>query len=60
MHAKFIKNNNDIQFNKIFTFDDLFNNLFYQEQKILILFYHDIKLSIIDAKSQILVNFYCE
>ena len=29
MHAKFVKNNDDIQFNEMFAFDDLFNDLFY-------------------------------
>ena len=58
MHAKFIKDNDDIQFNKMFAFDDFFNNFFYQEQKISILFCHDIKFSIINAKSQIFVDFY--
>ena len=51
MHAKFIKGNDDIQFNEMLAFDNLFNDFFYQEQKILISFCHDIELSIIDAKS---------
>ena len=59
-HTKFIKNSDDIQFNEIFTFDNLFNNLFYQKQRISILLYHDIEVSIIDVKSQVFVNFYCE
>ena len=29
MHAKFIENNNNIQFNEMFAFDNLFNDLFY-------------------------------
>ena len=29
MHAKLVEDNNYIQFNKMFIFDDLFNNLFY-------------------------------
>ena len=60
MHAKFIKDNDDIQFNKMFAFNNLFNDFFYQEQKILISFCHDIELLIIDAKSQIFVNFHCK
>ena len=31
MHAKFVEDRNDIQFNKMFAFDDLFNDFFYQE-----------------------------
>ena len=58
MHAKFIKNNDDIQFNEKFAFDNFFNDLFYQEQKISILFCHDIEFLIIDAESQIFVNFH--
>ena len=50
MHAKLVENNDDIQFNEIFAFNNLFNDFFYQKQKILILFCHDIKLSIINAK----------
>ena len=60
MHTKLIKDSDDIQFNKIFAFDDLFNDFFYQKQKILILFCHDIKLSIINAKLQIFVDFHYE
>ena len=60
MHAKFIKNNDNIQFNKMFAFDNFFNDFFYQKQKISISFCHDIELSIIDAESQIFVNFHCE
>ena len=60
MHAKLVENNDNIQFNKIFTFNNLFNDLFYQEQKISISFCHDIELSIINAKSQIFVDFHCE
>ena len=51
MHAKLIKDNNNIQFNKMFAFDNLFNDFFYQEQKILISFCHDVELLIINAKS---------
>ena len=51
MHAKLIKDSDDIQFNKIFAFDNLFNDFFYQEQRISILFCHDIKFLIIDAES---------
>ena len=58
MHAKLVEDNDDIQFNKIFAFDDLFNNLFYQKQKILISFCHDIEFSIINVKSQIFIDFY--
>ena len=29
MHAKLIEDNDDIQFNEIFAFDDLFNDFFY-------------------------------
>ena len=29
MHAKLVENNNNIQFNEIFAFDDLFNDFFY-------------------------------
>ena len=60
MHAKLIKNNNDIQFNKMFAFNNFFNDFFYQKQRISILFYYDIEFSIIDAESQIFVNFHCE
>ena len=60
MHAKLIKNNDNIQFNEMLTFDDFFNDFFYQKQKISISIRHNIKLSIIDAKSQIFVNFHCE
>ena len=49
MHAKLVKDNNNIQFNKIFEFDSLFNDLFYWKQKILISFCHDVEFSIIDA-----------
>ena len=59
-YAKLIKNSDDIQFNEMFTFDNFFNDFFYQEQKILILFCHDIELSIINAESQIVVNFHCK
>ena len=51
MHAKLIKDSDDIQFNEMFTFDNFFNDLFYQGQRISISFYHDIELSIIDAES---------
>ena len=51
MYAKLIKNNDNIQFNEIFTFDNLFNDFFYQKQKISISFYHDVKFLIIDAES---------
>ena len=60
MHAKFIKNNDNIQFNEMFIFDNLFNDFFYQKQKISISFYHDIELLIIDAELQIFINFHCE
>ena len=60
MHAKFVESNDNIQFNEIFTFDNFFNDFFYQEQKISILFYYNIEFSIIDAESQIFVDFYCE
>ena len=60
MHAKLVENNNYIQFNKMFAFDDLFNDFFYQRQKISISLRHDIEFFIIDAKSQIFVNFHCE
>ena len=60
MHAKFIKNSDDIQFNEMLTFDDFFNDLFYQEQKVSISLCHDIEFLIINAESQIFVNFHCE
>ena len=60
MHAKFIKDSNDIQFNKMFTFDNLFNDFFYQEQKISISLCYNIEFLIINAKSQIFINFHCE
>ena len=31
MHTKFIKNNDNIQFNKMFAFDNFFNDFFYQK-----------------------------
>ena len=60
MHTKFIEDSDDIQFNKIFAFDDFFNDFFYQEQRISISLRHDIKFSIINAESQIFVDFHCE
>ena len=60
MHAKLVKDSNNIQFDKIFTFDNLFNDLFYQKQKILISLCHDFELLIINAKLQIFTNFQCE
>ena len=60
MHTKFIKNNNDIQFNEMLAFDDLFNDFFYQKQKVLISLRHDIEFSIINAELQIFVDFHCE
>ena len=58
MHVKLVENNNNIQFNKMFAFDDLFNDLFYQKQKISISLYYDIKFLIINAESQIFVDFH--
>ena len=60
MHAKLVENNDYIQFNEMFAFDDLFNDFFYQEQKISISFRHDIEFSVINAESQVFVNFHCE
>ena len=60
MHTKFVKDSDNIQLNKMFAFDTLFNNFFYQEQKMLISLYQNIKFSIIDAKSQIVVNSHCK
>ena len=58
MHAKFVENRNNIQFNEIFAFDNFFNDFFYQRQKILISFYYNIKFSIINAELQVFVDFY--
>ena len=58
MRTKLIKSNDDIQFNEMLTFDNFFNNFFYQVQRVSISLHHDIEISIIDAKSQIFVNFY--
>ena len=60
MHAKLIKNSNNIQFNEMLAFDNFFNDFFYQKQKISISLYHDIEFSIINVKSQIFVNFHCK
>ena len=60
MHAKLIESSDDIQSSEMLAFDDLFNDLFYQKQRISISLCHDIKLSIIDAESQIFVSFHCE
>ena len=60
MHAKFIESSDDIQFNEMLAFDNLFNDLFYQKQRISISLCHNIKFSIIDAESQIFVNFHYE
>ena len=58
VHAKLVENNDYIQFNKMLAFDDLSNDLFYQKQKISISLRHDIELSVINAESQIFVNFH--
>ena len=45
---------------KLFTFNKFFNDLFHKKQRILISFYHNIEISIIDTKLQIFINFHCE
>ena len=57
MHSEFIKYSNDIYTNYIFTIQNLCKHFINKQYKVAVVFYNNVKFSIINAELKILIYF---